>query len=501
MRNTFKILLLVTIIISSCSKKRVVDLPITTSSQEALKFYKRAMLSYQVGDSPECRADLDSALALDPDFAMAFEFYESDNPMENIEYEEKAKSLFSKISEAEKKIITIREGYREGNMNKALESAQWLVNNHGDSYESDVWLGTVQSDRYELDDAINTLKTAIELNSNCYDAYSLLMGHHIAAGTQVMLPEEKRDIELGMKYGDELIRIRGDHGFPYHFKANVYRQLGEFEKARPLYEKSIIKRKGLSSEGTAYVVSGHNYMFGGDLKTARERYASAIKLVDENPNEWFIINLYLTYSYIFDNDYIGAIDNISSIERQLDERSFDEITLLQRKGQVSWQKMICYAHNQMEEDAYVSLGKRIMFNKKRADLLKDTNVTRGVKSDEQFQTAWVNILFGKYEDAKKNLEKLKKIQEARNDPTAMYGYHGLAGMAHLMEGNHELALENFSNGNENAIYFNYFKGLALKAAGKEEEAIKTFREIATINFSNWNIAIVRRLANKQLGQT
>ena len=35
------------------------------------------------------------------------------------------------------------------------------------------------------------------------------MGHHIAAGTQVMLPEEKRNIELGMKYGDELIRICG----------------------------------------------------------------------------------------------------------------------------------------------------------------------------------------------------------------------------------------------------------------------------------------------------
>ena len=132
--------------------------------------------------------------------------------------------------------------------------------------------------------------------------------------------------------------------------------------------------------------------------------------------------------------------------------------------------------------------------------MKDPNVTEEVRSGEQFQTAWVNILFGKYEDAKKNLEKLKKIQEVRNDPTAMYGYHGLAGMAHLMEGNYELALENFSNGNETAIYFNYFKGLALKAAGKEEEANKTFSEIATINFSNWNIAIVRRLANKQLGQ-
>ena len=500
MRNAPKVFLLVTIILLNCSKTNVVKLPITTTSPSALELYNKAMLSFDVGDGLEKRAALDSALALDPNFAMALEMYESPDPRLRIEHQERAKKMADKITEAERKMLKIRESYRNGDMDMALENARWLVDNHNDSFESYLWLGVVQSDRNELDNAITSLKQAIERNEDCYECNQILMGHHIAAGSQVMLPEDRRDVDLGMQYGDELIRIRNDHGAPFHLKANCYRQLGEFEKAKPLYEKSIEKRKGLSSEGTAYVVSGHNYMFGGDLTTARERYASAIKLVDDNPNSWFILNLYLTYSYIFDNDYIGAIDNISSVEIQLDERNFDEITLLQRKGQASWHKMICYAHNQMEDEAYSALGQRIKFNKKRAELLKDANVTREVKSDEQFQTAWVNILFGKYEDAKKNLEKLKKIQKKRNDPTAMYGYHGLAGMAHLMEGNHELALENFNNGNETAIYFNYFKGLALKAAGNDEDAKKIFNEIAKTNFSSWNIAIVRRLAKKQLGQ-
>ena len=57
---------------------------------------------------------------------------------------------------------------------------------------------------------------------------------------------------------------------------------------------------------------------------------------------------------------------------------------------------------------------------------------------------------------------------------------------------------NFKKGNENNIYFNYFKGLSLKAAGKEERAIKTFQDLAKINFSAWEIAIVKRLAQKQL---
>ena len=49
-------------------------------------------------------------------------------------------------------------------------------------------------------------------------------------------------------------------------------------------------------------------------------------------------------------------------------------------------------------------------------------------------------------------------------------------------------------------YFNYFKALALKAAGKEKQAENEFIKVANINFSNWDIAIVRKLANKQISK-
>ena len=77
------------------------------------------------------------------------------------------------------------------------------------------------------------------------------------------------------------------------------------------------------------------------------------------------------------------------------------------KSQTSWHKMICYAHNQMEEDAYEALSKIIQNNKKRAQILKDDNVYRDIKSNEQYQTAWVNILFGKYDKAKERPKKIK----------------------------------------------------------------------------------------------
>tara|TARA_B100001758_G_scaffold159522_1_gene137534 strand:- start:1438 stop:2940 length:1503 start_codon:yes stop_codon:yes gene_type:complete len=499
MKTISYLFIILSILLSSCSQKNIIKLPVTTSNEEALKYYQKAMLSYEVGDAFEMRRYLDSALTIDPNFAMALELYESQDPLQKKEHRERAKKASVNISEAEKKLLSIRESYRNGDMDKALQDAKWLVNNHGDSYESYVWLGQVQSDRRELEQAIKTLKKALELNPDSYDAYNLLMGHHIAAGLQQMLPEEKRDVKLGLKYGDELIRIRPDHGYSYHFKANCYRQIGEFDKAKPLYEKSIENRKGLSSEGTANLVSGHNYMFSGDLEKARDRYSTAIGLA-RTINSWFQLNFYLTVSYIFDNDYIGAIENIEIVEEQLDSKGFDEITLLWCKSQVSWQKMICYAHNQMEEDAYLSLQKRIEYNRKRADLLGDENISREVKTDGLFQTAWVNILFGKYDKAKKGLVQLKNIQEERSDPTAMHGYFGLLGMASLMEGNYSEALNSFKNGDETNIYFNYFKGLSLRASGDEKSANKIFKDLANINFANWDIAIIRGLANKQLGK-
>ena len=52
---------------------------------------------------------------------------------------------------------------------------------------------------------------------------------------------------------------------------------------------------------------------------------------------------------------------------------------------------------------------------------------------------------------------------------------------------------------ENYQYYGYFKGLALKQAGQEEDARAIFDYIANYNFNSWEAAIVRSLAKKQLG--
>jgi len=480
-----------------CSKEETVELHITTSSDEALAHYKTAMTYWEVGDDIEKRASLDSAIRIDPDFALALEMNDVPDWLTRKSYQEKAQSLINTVTDQERLILLIREAYRNDNMNNALSYAKELVNKNPESYEAHNWLGIVQSDRNELVDAIQTLKKATELNPDNYQAYNLLTGHHIAAGGQVMLPEEERNIEQGLKYANELIRIRPDAGYSYHFKANCYRQAGEFEKAIPLYEESINKRRGKSSEGTALLVSGHNYMFSGDYKTARQRYGDAIKTA-RTKEGWFSLTDYLTWSYIFEGDYRGAIKTIKEAESKLEKKGFSGTPLLFRKATKSWQKFLCYAHNQMEKDANDALASSIDFSEKRADNLKDPLIDRSTKGNIAYNKAWNHTLFGRYDKAKLNLEELKMIQEKINSPTAMYGYYNLLGMVTLMEGKSDEALRYFEKGNPNDIYFLYFKALALKSIGDKIGGRQILTDIANTNFSYWQLAIMKSRAKTML---
>ena len=81
MNKLFNVFFIIALVFSACSKKPVIELPITTSSPKALEFYKKAMLSAQVGDDFEKRQHLDSALFLDPGFVMALDRYESLDPI------------------------------------------------------------------------------------------------------------------------------------------------------------------------------------------------------------------------------------------------------------------------------------------------------------------------------------------------------------------------------------------------------------------------------------
>lgn len=501
MHKPLNLIFLTALIFSACSKQPLVELPITTSSPKALEYYKKAMDYFETTDFQEGLALLDSALSLDPDFALASLNRWHADPDIRSKNRKKAYSLMEKVSVAEKYILKSNQFNDAGNADSSLYYTQKLVDENSDSYEAYNELGLVYGGRNEPSLSEEAFKKAIELNPDNYEAYTRLCGQHIAYGYYNILPEDKRDIEKGRVYADKLIELNPNSAHGYHFKANSYRQTAEFNKAIPLYDKAVQLSKGTYSEASETYVSAHNLMFSGDFKKARERYKKAVKIAlskKDFDTGGDVMN-YITLSYLFQKNFEGALDNLYATKESLDDqKDISKSQYLDNFTEIERRKFLCFAHNQMEKEAKKSLLKTIKLNEELAVLMQDKTSLKEHSRREAFLTSWNDILFGNYQSARQNLETLKDIASTFQNPTAFDGYYGLMGMLHLMEGNPVKAEEFFNKGDNRDTYFNYFKALALKANGKKEEAKKELAAIAGDNFSYLGLALVKVLAQEQL---
>ena len=494
---------LITFFLFSCSEKPIVELPITTTSTKALEHFIKSQDFGSTADFREGRIELDSALVLDPEFTLALLNKWDEDPRVTAANKKKAYSMINKVTPAEKLILKANKASDIGNLDSGLFYIKKLVEENPEAYEPYTYLGFAYGLRNELMLAEQAYKKAIELNPNNYESYVYLCGQHIPFGFYPLLPENQRNIEKGREYADKLIELKPNKAHGYHFKANTYRQTGEFTKAIPLYDKAVELAKGTENEFGKLMVSAHNLMFSGDFNKARDRYKRSMELAAKKSNNQAetILSQYITFSYLFQKDFEGALDNLYAAFDALENKknTFSEAFYINSAAELERIRFLCYAHNQMEKDAKKSLSKTNELNKKLAMMMQDENAIKNQRSNQAYRTAWNDILFGNYQSARNNLETLQSIASTIQSPQALDGYYGLMGMLYLMEGNSKKSEEYFNKQNNNTdTYFNYFKALALKANRKKEEAKEILSNIAGDNFSYLELALVKVLAVEQL---
>tara|TARA_B100001250_G_C19650994_1_gene722676 strand:- start:559 stop:1026 length:468 start_codon:yes stop_codon:yes gene_type:complete len=152
----------------------------------------------------------------------------------------------------------------------------------------------------------------------------------------------------------------------------------------------------------------------------------------------------------------------------------------------------------MEKETEKTLLKNKNQRNQRAKILKNTSVFIEEKARDAYMESWFHILFGRYEEANKHLEKLYNVVKEIKSPTAMYGYYGLKGMAELGGGNVKAALQNFELSDKTDTYFLFQKALAFRAVGQKDKAKKILKDISNENFSYWQLAIVKNQAKTVL---
>ena len=497
------IALLIPYWIISCAKTVDVALPITSSNEKALELYKQGYNHFTQSEGLEAKNLFEQALSLDPDLILANLYVPETDPNKRKNYRDRAIANKNNGNEAEKLRVDIWVANRDGRLKDVVYFAEELVKKYPNSSEAYAVLGDAYTSMQNFDGAIAQYNKALSINSEQYLAWSGLAFHQVNVGNNILLPKEKQTKMLALKYTKGMVKARPSAPFSYQLRANVERQYSDFNAAKPLYQKmvDVAEETGSSSLGNAHNVLAHNYLFGGDAEMAREHYDKAIALA-KRPVVVVGLSIYKIQSYLFQNDYEGALGVAQNLDNKIDALGFTEVSLNQQKARVEFMRFLAYAQNQQKEEAYSALNARKSYAAAAMGMMEVDEVRqRGFDSFNAQMEAWYHILFGEYEQAEEQLTKLYSIASKIQSPSALDNYNALSGMVRLFSGDAQGALGYFKDNNinpENYQYYGYFKGLALKGAGEGAKAEEIFNYLANYNFNSWGASLVRSLAIKQL---
>ena len=498
----FKKLFMVTLLVmSACSSEKDVPMPVTSSSQKAIEFYKTAFTHWEQGEWTEARNNFSSALRVDPNFVLANLYALEPDPQQRRKYRQIAIDNKNNVTDAERIQVEMWEAQRDGQSSKRLSLAKELAGKYPKSSMAHVWLGTVFTEQFMFDEAIKSLKTATKINPNQFSAWRELAKHHVVVGFNNMLPKERQDKNLVIKYTEEMIRSRPKAPNGYQLRANIERQYSNFEGAKPLYEKmvEIVNETGSSAKPTALLISGHNLLFNGEFDEGIKLYDEAIAISDSPQRAYGLATNFKTVGYLFKGDYYAAQSLLDEVYETIDQTSNSEEQINNNKSNLFWTKMMIQSHNQQKKETFESLSQWKKFRKANLDENNQRQVDEH-NAGNYATEAWMNTLFGDYSKAKSLLKKHYDIASKWDDPSALDNYNGISGMVYVMEGNPDKALEFFNEriAPANYQYYSYFKALALKATQNKKDADDIFNFIANYNFASWEVGLTRELAKKAL---
>ena len=523
-----KIIFLITLFsFLSCSeKKTVLDIPLTSSSEEAKRiisdnlFFNNGNTSFRIYSGRTVPA-LEKVLELDPNFEFAKAIYadiQNNFVFKNNKRREILESAFknrNKVSDIERAIIeSIYYRRVEGNKIKAASVLKQIINENPEYYYLRVYNGFFQNTVMQnpKESKLNW-NEALKINPNSNISKFLLAQLHFNVdGSFFILEADEIDLNYATNLLKEIEKSEPSNFEPKRLLGNIYRVYGDFDASLKSYESAIelIEDKSGFDYALLLLLSGHVYVFNSEYEKGRTFYQRAVE-VRQNVNFESLVRRWSSNSYLYEKRYDLAIVAIDKLQKDFENYNLDPLT---KKGLLSgcaFEKFIAYAHSQMKEEAFESLETMVSLNNEIKEIRVSNTTTESemnnivleTELNLQFNKIWYNILFGEYELARESLKNysLLSSEYLTFDSKAMVGFYKLSGYLNLMEGNIPQSISFYDQIPKALLekdnYHLYFYALAKKANGNTEESKELFKFLANYNFAGWENSIVRNLAVQQ----
>ncbi len=445
---------------------------ITTSSPEAYKYYSEGRRFYLSADFPQSIPFMEKAIAIDPEFAMAYRtlglaHHILGNISEQRKYLQKAFELRNRASKREQLIIqgTFYQ-YLEENYDKAIEVYDELLKLYPDDSIGNYNLASIYFFLEEWDKAI-----------------------------------EHYEVDRGNKV--ESIAT-------YKLLGKSYEAKGLYDKARELYEDYL---NNFSDDARIHTSLADNYAFEGKYKLALEEADKAIAL---NPTSYSRGGIYYLQGDFAaaEKEYKRMVDQEDEISQLMGrmwlaflyrtkgqfekarEQAQIGIKLTEKLGLITWKSsLLCQLANiysitgNLEEalqecdkawDNVLKNNKNIVDHRQRTYHLLFVLFTKGITS----------LGVKSKNEAQKVADELKQIIDSSIYPKDIRMYYHLIGMIELERENYSKAIDYLKKSyslrpaqiewNETHSFVIYSLGLAYFKSGDLDKALQEYKRIISL---------------------
>ena len=291
MKKLVSIIALTLFFIQCSEQKKVLEIPLTSSSEEAKNLFTTKILNSNSDNQlfgPSVIDEMKKIVELDPNFYLAKainarylqSFSLGQNEVNKIitdAYENK-----ESVSEIENAIIS--SIYQEsvlGNLVKGDGLLQEVVTKYPNYSYLWIYLGN-----YQNTILLNPKKSeaswtkALEINPNSAKAKILLAQLHFVTGQINILSNEERDEDLAISLIEDAEKADPKNNVYSRLLGNIYRARGEYDVSLSSYNRaiSLIEDKKGDGMGGLLLISGHNYLFKKEYEKARELYRESNEL-------------------------------------------------------------------------------------------------------------------------------------------------------------------------------------------------------------------------------
>ncbi len=404
---------------------------ITTSSPEAYRYYSEARKYHLGWDYREAIKLYEKAVAIDPEFAMAYRGMASaysniGYQLKEREYIQKAMDLSDRVSDRERYQIHGNFYFQsEKTYDKAIEAFNKLLELYPDDAWANGYLGLIYGILEEFDKAIKRYEVAAQIRKD------ILTWGNLADGYAGMgLYDKARKV-----YEDYIENVK-DSAQAHAGLAYVYIYQGKYELALEEADNAFLL--GPSHRRNFYL-KGDIFHLSGDLNKAKKEYLKLLEQGDKSTHigpRFRLASLYISQ---------GRFEKSKDQLKQAIELA-EELGAVQGKSNAQWYMGYFYLKTGNPEKTLELIEKAMKVYSELESL-----------SNQRFALTWKGIAYlemGSIGEAQKVAVELKDLIQKGMNKKAMRYYHLLEGMIELKRENFSKAEESFKKA-LSLLYYQY----------------------------------------------